>query len=94
MTAVLRIFSVSEFISPSDGEPIRSAMLETEKSIIVVWYVRPGQEIAARLPASIYIFKSHNRVSCYQSVRLISLPYNTLMKLDSLSAPNRQFLAN
>lgn len=49
MTAALRIFSVSEFVRPSDEEPIRSVVLETEESTIVVWYVRPGQEIAAHV---------------------------------------------
>ena len=49
MTAALRIFSVSDFVRPSDGEPVRSVVLETEESTIVVWYVRPGQEIAAHV---------------------------------------------
>lgn len=49
MTTAARIFSVSEFTRPSDGEPIRSVVLETEESVIVVWYVRPGQEIAAHV---------------------------------------------
>jgi quercetin dioxygenase-like cupin family protein len=49
MTASLRIFSVSDFVRPSNGEPIRSVVLETENSVIVVWYVRPGQEIAAHV---------------------------------------------
>ena len=52
MTAALRIFSVSDFVRPSDGEPVRSVVLETEESIIVVWYVRPGQEIAAHVHPS------------------------------------------
>lgn len=49
MTTAARIFLVSEFTRPSDGEPIRSVVLETEESVIVVWYVRPGQEIAAHV---------------------------------------------
>ena len=49
MTAAERIFSVSEFVRPSDGEPIRSVVLETDESVIVVWHVRPGQEIAAHV---------------------------------------------
>lgn len=49
MATAERIFSVSEFIRPSDGEPIRSVVLETEESTIVVWHVRPGQKIAAHL---------------------------------------------
>lgn len=49
MTAGVRIFSVSEFVRSSNGEPIRLVVLETEESVIVVWYVRPGQEIAAHI---------------------------------------------
>jgi quercetin dioxygenase-like cupin family protein len=49
MTAAARLFSVSDFIRPSDGEPVRSVVLETEESVIVVWYVRPGQEIATHV---------------------------------------------
>ena len=52
MTAALRIFSVSDFVRPSDGEPVRSVVLETEESVIVVWYVCPGQEIAAHVHPS------------------------------------------
>ena len=47
MTTATRVFSVEAFSRPSDGEPIRSVVLETEESVIVVWYARPGQEIAA-----------------------------------------------
>ena len=42
-----RIFSVAEYIRPSDGEPIRSVVLETKDSAVVVWHAHPGQEIAA-----------------------------------------------
>ena len=35
-----RIFSVTEYIRPSDGEPIRS---------VVVWHAHPGQEITAHV---------------------------------------------
>lgn len=41
-----RIFSIAEFIRPSDGEPIRSVVLETADSAVVVWHAHPGQEIA------------------------------------------------
>jgi quercetin dioxygenase-like cupin family protein len=44
-----RIFSVAEYAQPSEGEPIRSVVLETAESVIVVWHVRPGQEIAAHV---------------------------------------------
>ena len=49
MTIAARKFVVSEFACPSDGEPIRSVVLETEESVIVVWHVLPGQELAAHV---------------------------------------------
>ncbi len=42
-----RIFAVADFIRPSPDQPIRSVLLETADSVIVVWHARPGQEIAA-----------------------------------------------
>lgn len=42
-----RIFSVKDYVRPSDGEPIRSVVLETEDATVVVWHAHPGQEIAA-----------------------------------------------
>jgi len=47
MTEASRVFSVADHVRPSEGEPIRSVVLETPDSIIVVWHVHPGQEIAA-----------------------------------------------
>jgi quercetin dioxygenase-like cupin family protein len=45
-----RIFSSSEFFQPTDdGEPIRSVITESKESIVVVWYIKPGQEIPAHL---------------------------------------------
>lgn len=44
-----RIFSVTEYIRPSVGEPIRSVVLETKDSAVVVWHAHPGQEIAAHV---------------------------------------------
>ncbi|EMH7377118.1 cupin domain-containing protein, partial [Enterobacter hormaechei] len=41
MTVESRIFSVAEYVQPSEGEPIRSVVLETRDSIIVVWHVHP-----------------------------------------------------
>jgi len=49
MSIESRVFSVAESIQPSEGEPIRSVVLETAESVIVVWHVRPGQEIAAHI---------------------------------------------
>jgi len=47
MTAESRIFSVADYMQPSEGEPVRSVVLETPDSVIVVWHLHPGQEIAA-----------------------------------------------
>lgn len=49
MAAESRIFAVADYIRPSEGEPIRSVVLETPEAVIVVWHVHPGQEIAAHL---------------------------------------------
>lgn len=49
MEAASRIFSVAEFVRPSDGEPIRSVVLETKDSAVVVWHAHPGQKIAAHI---------------------------------------------
>lgn len=42
-----RVYKSSEHMQPSDGEPVRSVVLETEHSVIVAWHVAPGQRIAA-----------------------------------------------
>lgn len=44
-----RVFPVASYIRPSDGEPIRSVVLETSESAVVVWHAHPGQEIAAHI---------------------------------------------
>lgn len=49
MESASRIFSIAEFIRPSEGQPIRSVILETEESVIIVWHVGPGQEISAHI---------------------------------------------
>ena len=49
MTSETRLFPVADFIQPSEDLPIRSVVLETPESVIVVWYVNPGQEIAAHV---------------------------------------------
>lgn len=43
-----RIFAVADFVRPAE-EPVRAVVLETAESAIVVWHVRPGQEIAAHV---------------------------------------------
>lgn len=49
MVTTDRLFPLADFIQPSDGSPIRSVVLETPEAVIVVWHVRPGQEIAAHV---------------------------------------------
>lgn len=44
-----RIFTITDFIRPSAGEPFRSVVFDTEYSSVVVWHVHPGQEIAAHI---------------------------------------------
>jgi quercetin dioxygenase-like cupin family protein len=45
----LRVFSVAAHAQPSTGEPIRSVVLETAESVIVVWHLLPGQEITPHI---------------------------------------------
>ncbi len=44
-----RIFKSADFFQPTEGEPIRSVVTETQHAVIVAWYVKPGQEIAPHL---------------------------------------------
>ncbi len=46
MSSDPRIFDLVDFVQPSAGEPIRSVLLETPDSVIVVWHAHPGQTIA------------------------------------------------
>jgi quercetin dioxygenase-like cupin family protein len=49
MEAASRIFPIAKFIRPSDAEPIRSPVLATEESAVIVWHLSPGQAIAAHV---------------------------------------------
>lgn len=40
---------MDEYVRPSNGEPIRSVVLETNDSVVVVWHAHPGQEIASHV---------------------------------------------
>lgn len=40
-----RIFNSSNFFQPTDGEPIRSVITESENAVVVAWYIKAGQEI-------------------------------------------------
>ncbi|WP_404783528.1 cupin domain-containing protein [Altericista sp. CCNU0014] len=44
-----RVFQSSQFLQPTDGEPIRSVVTESEDAVVVAWYIKPGQEIAAHI---------------------------------------------
>jgi quercetin dioxygenase-like cupin family protein len=44
-----RIFNSSEFFQPTDGEPVRSVMTESKDSVIVAWYIKPGQTIPTHI---------------------------------------------
>ncbi len=44
-----RIFPIADYIRSSSGDPIRSVVLETKDSAIVVWHAHPGQEIAPHI---------------------------------------------
>jgi quercetin dioxygenase-like cupin family protein len=40
-----RIYKSADFFQPSDGEPIRTVMTESDRAVVVAWSVKPGQEI-------------------------------------------------
>ncbi len=40
-----RIFNSSTFFQPTDGEPIRSVVTESQDAVVVAWYIKPGQTI-------------------------------------------------
>ncbi len=44
-----RLFKVTEFLQPADGEPIRSVITESADAAGVAWYVKPGQSISAHM---------------------------------------------
>lgn len=44
-----RIFSIGDYVRPSNGEPIRSVVLETDDATVVVWHTHAGQEVAAHV---------------------------------------------
>ncbi len=44
-----RIFASAAHMQPSDGDPIRSVVTQTDDAVVVAWYVKPGQRIAAHV---------------------------------------------
>jgi len=41
-----RIFKLSSFLQPSQGEPIRSVITQTPEAAVVAWFVQSGQRVA------------------------------------------------
>jgi quercetin dioxygenase-like cupin family protein len=46
---IQRIFHSSDFLRPSDGEPLRSVITESAEAVVVAWIVKPAQRIAAHV---------------------------------------------
>jgi quercetin dioxygenase-like cupin family protein len=44
-----RLFKVTDFLQPADGEPIRSVITESADSAVVAWHVKPGLHISAHV---------------------------------------------
>jgi quercetin dioxygenase-like cupin family protein len=44
-----RLFKVTEFLQPADGEPIRSVITDSADAAVVAWYVKPGQRISTHV---------------------------------------------
>jgi quercetin dioxygenase-like cupin family protein len=44
-----RIFKSSQFLQPTNEEPIRSVVTESKDAVVVAWYINPGQEIPAHI---------------------------------------------
>jgi quercetin dioxygenase-like cupin family protein len=42
-----RLFKSADFCQPSDNEPIRTVLSESEHAVIVAWYVKAWQKIPA-----------------------------------------------
>jgi quercetin dioxygenase-like cupin family protein len=46
---ISRVFPSAQFFHPTEGEPLRSVITESQEAVIVAWYLMPGQEIAAHI---------------------------------------------
>lgn len=42
-----RLFKNNSFFQPSDNEPLRTVISESEHAVVVAWYVKTGQKIPA-----------------------------------------------
>jgi quercetin dioxygenase-like cupin family protein len=47
--SISRVFPSAQFFHPTEGEPLRSVIAESQEAVIVAWYLMPGQEIAAHV---------------------------------------------
>lgn len=45
--ATTRLFKNGSFFQPSDDEPVRTVISESEHAVVVAWYVKAGQKIPA-----------------------------------------------
>lgn len=41
-----RVFNTAEFLQPSDDEPVRSIVHQSDDACVIAWIVLPGQRIA------------------------------------------------
>ena len=44
-----RIFNSTDFMQPSDDEPIRSVITRSDDAAVVAWFVKPGQRLAGHV---------------------------------------------
>jgi quercetin dioxygenase-like cupin family protein len=44
-----RIFNSSDFFQPTDEEPIRSIVTQSQEAVVVAWYIQPQQEISSHI---------------------------------------------
>ncbi|WP_430886844.1 hypothetical protein [Halomonas llamarensis] len=65
-----RIFSVGEYVRPFNGEPIRSVVLATNDSVVVVWHVHPEQEKALHVTAIPLRSGFPSNTGCHRGLRL------------------------
>ncbi|WP_399220093.1 cupin domain-containing protein [Synechococcus sp. L2F] len=49
MMSPKRLFKVTDFLQPADGEPIRSVITESADAAVFAWHVKPGQSISAHV---------------------------------------------
>jgi quercetin dioxygenase-like cupin family protein len=47
-----RVFNSYEFVQISEDEPIRSIVTESAETVVVMWYVKPGQNIPPHIHPS------------------------------------------